>query len=291
MNRSECQAYWPAAPDSTAPDKVIAMPSKDYYQTLGIETRASAKEIKNAYRDLAFKYHPDRNKDNPEAVDQMKAVNEAYAVLSDPAKRREYDTMRNQFGNSAHRQFRQSYSEEDIFAGSDIFRIFEEMTRLHGFRHYEEVFKEFYGPGYRSFEVRRPGMFFKGFVFSGGRPRGHGRGRGLHGGPRLGKLGRRVVEKLTGAQLPRPGKDIEATVRLSAEEAARGGPYAYFYRQQNKKLIVKIPPNVRAGQRIRLAGLGEPGRGGAPAGNLYLRVAIEQPLLQTVKAKIKNWLK
>lgn len=267
------------------------MPSKDYYQTLGIETTASAQEIKNAYRDLAFKYHPDRNKDNPEGVNQMKAVNEAYAVLSNPDKRREYDTIRTQFGNSAHQQFRKSYSEEDLFAGSDIFRIFEEMTRLHGFRHYEEVFKEFYGPGYRAFEVKRPGMFFKGFVFPGGGPRGHGQGRGLRGGPRLGKLGQRMFEKLTGAQLPQQGKDLEASISLSAEEAQRGGPYAYFYRQQQKKLIVKIPPNVRAGQRIRLAGLGDPGRGGAPPGDLYLRVAIDKPLIQAFKSKFKRWLK
>jgi DnaJ-class molecular chaperone len=267
------------------------MPSKDYYQTLGIETTANAKEIKNAYRDLAFKYHPDRNKDNSEAVNQMKAVNEAYAVLSNPAKRREYDTIRTRFGNSAHQQFRKSYSEEDIFAGSDIFRIFEEMTRMHGFRHYEEVFKEFYGPGYRAFEVKRPGMFFKGFVFPGGRPSGHHQGRRLHGGPRLGKFGRRVVEKLTGAQLPRRGRDVEASISLSAEEARQGGPYAYFYRQQKKKLIVKIPPDVRAGQRIRLAGLGEAGRGGAPAGDLYLRVAIDKPLIQAVKSKVKRWFR
>jgi DnaJ-class molecular chaperone len=267
------------------------MPSKDYYQTLGVATTANAQEIKNAYRDLAFKYHPDRNKDNPDAVNRMKAVNEAYAVLSDAAKRREYDTIRTQFGNSAHHQFRKSYSDEDIFAGTDIFRIFEEMTRLHGFRHYEEIFKEFYGPGYRAFEVKRPGMFLKGFVFSGGRPRGPGPGRRRRGGPGLGKLGRRVVEKLTGAQLPEQGKDIEASIRLSAEEARQGGPYAYFYRQQQKKLIVKIPPDVRAGQRIRLAGLGAPGRGGAPSGDLYLRVAIDQPLIQAVKSKFKRWLK
>lgn len=267
------------------------MPSKDYYQTLGVATTASAQEIKNAYRDLAFKYHPDRNKDNPDTVNQMKAVNEAYAVLSDPDKRREYDAIRTQFGSSAHRQFRKSYSEEDIFAGSDMFRIFEEMTRLHGFRHYEEVFKEFYGPGYRSFEVKRPGMFFKGFVFSGGRPFKPGPGRRLRRGPGLGRIGRRMVEKLIGAQLPQQGQDVEALIRLSAEEARRGGPYAYFYRQKQKKLIVKIPPDVRADQRIRLAGLGEPGRGGAAPGDLYLRVAIQKPLIAAVRSKFKRWLK
>ncbi len=270
---------------------MVSMSSTDYYRILGIEPAASAKEIKNAYRELAFKYHPDRNKDNPDAVNRMKAVNEAYAVLSDAAKRREYDAIRSRFGASAHDRFRRSYSEQDIFAGSDVFRVFEELTRLHGFRHYEEIFKEFYGPGYRAFEVRRPGMFFKGFVFTGGRSQRPGQGRGLHGGPVWDRIGRRVVEKLMGAQLPQRGKDVEATIRLSLEEARRGGPYAYFYRQQQKKLIVKIPPDVREDQRIRLAGLGEAGRGGADPGDLYLRVAIDKPLIQAVKSKFKRWLK
>ena len=114
------------------------MSAKDYYRILGIEPTASVKEIKNAYRELAFKYHPDRNQDNPDAVNQMKAVNEAYAVLSDATKRREYDTIRTQFGSAAHDRFRRNYSEEDIFAGTDIFRVFEELTRLHGFRHYDD---------------------------------------------------------------------------------------------------------------------------------------------------------
>ena len=267
------------------------MSAKDYYQILGVASTADTKTIKNAYRELAFKYHPDRNKDNPQAVDQMKAVNEAYAVLADAAKRREYDAIRTRYGASAHRQFRQTYSDQDIFAGSDIFRIFEELTRLHGFRHYEEVFKEFYGPGYRSFEVKRPGMFFKGFVFTGGRSPQPRLRRGRGAGPGFGRIGRRMVEKLIGAQLPQPGRDVEATVRLSADEARRGGPYAYYYRQQDKKLVVKIPPDVREGQRIRLAGLGEAGRAGAAAGDLYLRVAIKSPLIDTVKSKIKGWLK
>ncbi len=273
----------------SAAHKRTAMNAKDYYQILGIEPTADVRTVKNAYRELAFKYHPDRNKDNPEAVDQMKAVNEAYAVLANADKRREYDAIRTRYGASAHRQFRQTYSEQDIFAGSDIFRIFEELTRLHGFRHYEEVFKEFYGPGYRSFEVKRPGMFFKGFVFTGGRgPKPHLR-RGRGGGPGFGRLGRRMVEKLIGAALPQPGRDVEASIRLSADEARRGGPYAYHYRQQNKKLVVNIPPDIREGQRIRLAGLGEAGRAGADAGDLYLRVAIQKPLIAAVKSKIKRW--
>jgi len=268
------------------------MGTQDYYQILGVSRDAEEKPIKDAYRELAFKYHPDRNQDDPEAVNRMKAVNEAYAVLSHPDKRREYDAMRQQFGTSAHSQFRQQYSDQDIFSGSDIFRIFEEMTRMHGFRRSEDVFREFYGPGYRSFSGRRPGMLFKGFVFTGRGP-GGGRGRGgpaLSGGRGFGRLARHMMERLTGVTLPQTGEDTEDVIRLTLEKARQGGPYAYYYRRQKKKLVVKVPPGVRLGQRIRLAGLGGQGRGGGPPGDLYLRVEIARPLLAQWRERLKRWL-
>ena len=70
------------------------MEQKDYYKILGIEKNATDQQIKNVYRRLAFKYHPDRNILNSEAVEKMKSVNEAYAVLSNPKKRSEYDLLR-----------------------------------------------------------------------------------------------------------------------------------------------------------------------------------------------------
>jgi DnaJ-class molecular chaperone len=70
------------------------MSHNDYYQILDVDQKASSKQIKAAYRKLAFQYHPDRNRKNPESAEKMKRVNEAYAVLSDAAKRREYDTLR-----------------------------------------------------------------------------------------------------------------------------------------------------------------------------------------------------
>lgn len=268
------------------------METQDYYKILGVSRDAEEKKIKDAYRELAFKYHPDRNRENPEAVNRMKAVNEAYAVLSHSEKRREYDAMRQQFGTSAHSQFRQQYSDQDIFSGSDIFRIFEEMTRMHGFRRSEDVFREFYGPGYRSFSGRRPGMLFKGFVFTGRGP-GGGRRRGgpsLSGGRGFGRLARHMMERLAGVTLPQPGADAEDVVRLTPEKALQGGPYAYYYRKQKKKLVVKIPPGVRVGQRIRLAGLGDQGRGGGPPGDLYLRVEIARPILAKWRERLKQWL-
>jgi len=78
----------------------------DYYKTLGVDPKADVRQIKEAYRKMAFKFHPDRNRDNPAAAEQMKAVNEAYAVLCDPAKRQRYDRMRRQFGPEAYSRFR-----------------------------------------------------------------------------------------------------------------------------------------------------------------------------------------
>ena len=141
-----------------------------YYQQLDVPPEASARQIKEAYRRLAFEFHPDRNADDSGAAEKMKAINEAYAVLSNPEKRRQYDAMYQRYGEGANERFRQSFSEQDIFNGSDIQHIFEEMARSFGLRGFDEIFKDFYGQGYRSFEFRRPGVFGKGFIF-GANPR------------------------------------------------------------------------------------------------------------------------
>ncbi len=270
------------------------MNQTDPYEVLGVGRQASSKEIKDAYRKLALKYHPDRNRDNPEVIEKMKAVNEAYAVLSSADKRREYDAMRDRFGSGAYSRFRQTYSEQDIFNGSDIFQIFEEMTRSFGLRGFDEIFRDLSGgSGYRSFEFRRPGMHARGFVFrAGGRPGGTQklRVRVRQGGGPFGKLGKRVLEKLGGVEFAEDGKDITDTIRVDAELAGAGGPYAYFHRERQKKLVVKIPAGVRTGQKIRLAGMGQEGRGGGNNGDLYLQVKVKQPLLETVKEGVRRWL-
>jgi DnaJ-class molecular chaperone len=259
------------------------MDNADYYQILDLQADASAAQIKEAYRNLAFQYHPDRNDGNPDALEKMKRVNEAYAVLSNPERRREYDALRQRFGSSAYGQFRKTYSEQDIFRGSDVQHIFEEMARSFGFRGFEEVFKEFYGQGYQTFEFKRPGMFGRGFVFYG--PLRSGK-RSSPPPPLLNPLGqaaRYLFGKLTGVEIPKDGTDITDEICLTPEHAERGGPFAYFYRQKSKKLVVKIPPGVKDGQRIRLAGLGKDGKGGGTAGDLFLKVHIRLPLVQKAK--------
>jgi curved DNA-binding protein len=97
--------------------------AEDYYQVLGVDKKASADEIKKVYRKLALKWHPDKNPNNKAAEEKFKKISEAYAVLSDTEKRKNYD----QFGSAD--QFRQQYSQEDIFRDFDL----DEILRGFGF--------------------------------------------------------------------------------------------------------------------------------------------------------------
>lgn len=259
----------------------------DYYQILGMDRNATPEMIKQAYRRLAFQYHPDRNKANPSAVEKMKEINEAYAVLCDPRKRRDYDTLRERYGYSGYDRFKQSYSEQDIFRGSDINQIFEEMARAFGVRGFEEVFTESYGPGYHTFEFRRPGVFGRGFIFFGSAYR-----RGYQAeGPtssemlpgNLGKLGGYFLKKMLGIKEARKGKDGYGTITLDPRQVQEGGKIKYFHRRRSKELMVTIPLGIREGQKIRLKGMGADGKGGAEPGDLYLKVQIRKSLWQKVR--------
>ena len=139
------------------------MSETDYYKILGVAKDASDSEIKKAYRKLAMKYHPDHAKDDKAAEERFKKISEAYAVLSDPEKRKQYDT----FGADG---FQQRFSQEDIFRGFD----FSEILREFGF-----------GGGGRGFK----------FSFGGGAPFGGGGGMG--GGSPFGTAGRQRTPKGT----------------------------------------------------------------------------------------------
>jgi len=261
------------------------MDSKDYYQILGIDKNATPQQIKQAYRELAIKHHPDRNPSDSGALEKMQAINEAYAVLSNPQKKRDYDALRQQYGSSAYHHFRNSYTEQDIFQGSDIHQIFEEMARSFGIRGFDELFKQFEGQGFRRFETKRPGFYVKGFVFTGW----------IGGRKPLFHLVQNLYKLLTGGvgstQLPLKGKDIDEVIQLQPIHAQQGGPYAYYHKKRDKKLLVKIPPNTRNGQKIRLPGMGEEGRAGGMPGDLFLKLNINRPVLQQAKGFLASLLK
>ncbi len=258
------------------------MSQADFYQVLGLEQDASESKIKEAYRQLAFKYHPDRNRDDSVAADRMKKINEAYAVLSNPSKKAEYDQLRSQFGSSAYSRFKNTYTEQDIFSGSDINHIFEEMAKSFGFRGSSEIFKEFYGKGYQRFEFKNTEGSSRQFVFRGGLRPGFQQHSQTPLNGYLGKLIRFVLHKAGGLELPEDGADIDEHLYLTPQQALQGGPYAYYLRRHAKKLVVKIPPGVREGQRIRLTGMGEKGKSGGKPGDLFLKVHIRKPLLKTI---------
>lgn len=267
------------------------MSQGDYYQILSIDRNATPHTIKEAYRKLAFQYHPDRNKGNPWAVEKMKEINEAYAVLSDPRKRRDYDTLREQYGPYGYDRFKQSYSEHDIFRGSDINQIFEEMARAFGFRGSDEVFRESYGQGYRTFEFRRPGVFGRGFIFFGP---GYRRTYQAEVRPSseilpgyLGKFTRYLLKNMLGIKEPKRGKDWHDVISFDPLQAQEGGKIKYLHRRRSKELIVTIPPGIREGQKIRLKGMGADGKDGGEPGDLYLSVQIRKPLFQKVRDFLK----
>jgi len=263
----------------------------DYYQILGVDRDASSQKIKESYRKLAFQYHPDKNRGNPEALEKMKRINEAYAVLSDPTKKARYDALSQEYGPFAYDRFRQNYSDQDIFRGSDINQVFEEMARAFGFRGFEQVFEESYGQGYRTFEFRRPGVFARGFVFYGP---GHRRVRERFGQPETqtlpgthpgitGKMVRFLLKKMLGYQEAKRGKDLHETILINPLKGQNGGKIKYFHTKRSKELLITIPPGIREGQRIRLKTMGEEGKNGGEAGDLYLKILFRKPLLYRIK--------
>ena len=216
----------------------------EYYQQLGVSKTATADEIKKAYRKLALKYHPDKNPDNKNAEEKFKEISEAYAVLSDPEKRQQYDT----FGSTG---FRQRYSQEDIFRNFDL----NDILRQFGF-----------GGGFRG---------NGGFHTTGGgfRPAGGGSPfdtifgqSGMHGGCGGGGCGSQPVK----------GNDLTYEMSVTLEEVLHGAEKTISLRQngQAQNVSVKVPKGIEDGKRLRLSGKGAPSASGGPAGDLYLKVRV-----------------
>jgi DnaJ-class molecular chaperone len=259
------------------------MAQQDYYRILGVDGDADAKKIKGAYREMAFKYHPDRNEKNPAGAEKMKMINEAYAVLSNADKRREYDAMRNRFGDNAYGQFRNAYTEQDIFNGSDVQQIFEEMARSFGLRGVDSIFSDFYGSGYQRFAFKKPGLHGQGFVYRRGFGQRQGKSMPADTTTGVGRLARYLLGRITGLSLPQAGSDIHDTVQLTPEFAGSGGPYPYHHQRRSKKLVVNIPAGTKEGQQIRLSQMGTTGKNGGPNGDLYLKVKFKKPFLEKAK--------
>lgn len=213
----------------------------DFYQRLGVTRSASADEIKKAYRKLARQYHPDHNPGDKAAEEKFKQLNEAFEVLSDPAKRRMYD----EFGDDAaklgwdekkaeqFRAYRGGAGRPGGFGGMPFNVDFggDPSTSAADF---ESILREMFGGG------------------GSGRSRRHG---------------------------PRAGGDLAVDVRVTLGEAVLGGERTLNL--HGRRLTVKIPAGVDTGSRVRLGGQGEPGERGGPPGDLFLDVTVEpHPLVR-----------
>ena len=211
------------------------MEYQDYYAVLGVKKQATEKEIRQAFRRLARQYHPDVNPNNKEAEEHFKEINEAYEVLSDPEKRRQYDEM------GADWERYQDYQRAGPGArAAGGFRTQRMRT---------EDFGDLFG------EESPYSDFFE-QIFGGG-------GQGRAGGG--------------GTPRPQRGLDLEAGVEVTLEEAAHGTTRVLRLVGEDgrpRQLEVRIPPGVRTGTRVRVAGQGESGRAGGPRGDVYLVVEV-----------------
>lgn len=223
----------------------MAVQFKDYYETLGVPRTASDAEIKKAFRKLAREFHPDVAKDKKRAEEKFKEINEAYEVLSDPAKRKKYDELGANWKAGA--EFRPPPGWEQFGGGRG--------QRRGGSGGAEYEF-EFGGTGFSD--------FFEQFFGSQGRG---GAGYGRYGG-------------YAGEEFATRGRDIEGDIMVTLEEALRGSVRSVNVRSETGGKVrtqtyqVKVPPSVTEGQRLRLAGRGGAGAGGGAAGDLYLRVRL-----------------
>jgi len=224
---------------------------KDYYATLGVGKAATDKEIKQAFRKLARKHHPDVNPGDKAAESKFKEINEAYEVLGDPAKRKKYDELGANW--RAYEQAERAGGPNPFAGqwnvntggGQGGFRTMtqEEMEEMFGDQNpFSDFFTTFFGGG-----------------FGGGTSARGGRTRS------------------------RKGRDVEHEIELSLDDAYHGATRRLSLKHDGhtRTVDVRIPAGVGDGSRVRISGEGEPGIGGAASGDLYLRIRLSaHPLFE-----------
>jgi len=261
---------------------------KDYYEILGVTKEASKANIKKVYRSLALKYHPDKS-DDPQAEERFKEISEAYAVLSDDAKRQQYD----RFG---HKGIDSQYSYQDIFRGADFSDIFHDLGFNLGF---SDIFQQFFGGMRRGSQRKQQGSdilyritvsledaYFgvekninltrqercldcNGSGAAGSKTaitcsscRGSGQVRESHRTP-FGHLTQvTVCHKCNGE-----GQLIENPCSICTGSGVIS---------RQRTILVSVPKGVKSGMRLRLAGEGEAGQKGAPSGDMYVEVYVKE---------------
>lgn len=212
------------------------MEIRDYYAELGVKPDAGDKEIKQAYRKLARENHPDVKPGDQQAEARFKAINEAYQTLGDPEKRKQYDTLRQQYQQWQHNggvNAGYGWPNGAGGAGGAGGRVYssgnlspEDLEELFGDgAPFADIFGSMFGQGGRTADPR-----------------------------------------------PHRGRDIETLVEVTLEEALHGTSRMIHAGEQ--RIEARIPPGVQTNSRIRLSGQGQPGLAGGPAGDLYLVIEV-----------------
>lgn len=218
------------------------MDYKDYYKILGVDKKATDKEIKAAYRKLARKYHPDMNPNNPQAEARFKEINEANEVLGDPQKRAKYDQLGadwQRWQQTGGRPGDFDWSQWAAAGGPGGGRV---NVRYGSPENLEDLFGG--------------GSSFSDFFTS------------IFGGS-MGGGTRRSTGGFTNAQI---GQDLEQEVEISLAEAYHGA--TRLLNKNGRRLEVKIPAGAKTGTKVRMRGEGSEGLMGGQAGDLYLKVKI-----------------
>ncbi|MDQ3020042.1 MAG: J domain-containing protein [Bacteroidota bacterium] len=221
------------------------MDYKDYYKVLGVNKNATQDEIKKAYRKLALKYHPDKNKGKKEAEDKFKEANEANEVLSDPEKRKKYDELGEnwkyyqQSGGAQSQDFDWSqYANQGGRgrSGGQTYTYEGDMGDSFGGGGFSDFFETLFGGG-------------GGFRSSQGTK---------------GRAGtRKTILK---------GEDLAAEMSITLEDAYKGSEKLFDLEGQSIKL--KVKPGIADGQTLKLSGKGGSGYNGGPAGDLLLKIHV-----------------
>ena len=264
---------------------------RDYYEVLNVERGAPQDEIKKAFRKLAFQYHPDRNKE-PDAEDKFKEISEAYAILSDPEKKQQYDM----FG---HAGIRGRYSTEDIFRGVNLQDIFTEFG--FGDDLLGRIFGGIFGGGFSGFQRQRGPRkgsdlqtrieidleqvaFGTEVEISLNRLQKCNRcdGTGAEPGTDLSTCskcnGRGRIEHRTQSlfgQMIRVVTCDRCNGRGKTAETPCSNCRGRSLEERKSRLNVKVPQGIEDGTQLILRGQGEDSAFGGPPGDLYVRVRVK----------------